>query len=253
MDLWENNVLEINDPNNPKLFFITKFINEELSNIEGDYVEFGVYKAKSLLTIAREVSKIKSSIICYGFDSFNGFPNNSLNHPNDEQINFEILYKKALINKNHYDKVKILKKHIAFKKSLSPENLTNLDLSNSSNFQVEKDIIETIYKKADYLKIRKNIKIHKCNFLDVKSYVKKLPDKISFCLLDADLYPSYKATLPLIWERLSSGGLIFLDEYYSLKFPGAKIATDEFVKEVKCNLFQLGITGDFERWAIRKD
>ena len=108
-------------------------------------------------------------------------------------------------------------------------------------------------KKADYLNIRKNIKIHKCNFLDVKSYVKKLPDKISFCLLDADLYPSYKATLPLIWERLSSGGLIFLDEYYSLKFPGAKIATDEFVKEVKCNLFQLGITGDFERWAIRKD
>ena len=33
MDLWENNVLEINDPNNPKLFFITKFINEDLSNI----------------------------------------------------------------------------------------------------------------------------------------------------------------------------------------------------------------------------
>ena len=72
------------------------------------------------------------------------------------------------------------------------------------------------------------------------------------CLLDVDLYLSYKATLPLVWERLSNNGLIFLDEYYSLKFPGAKIACDDFIKGNKCELIKLGITGSFERWAIKK-
>ena len=59
-------------------------------------------------------------------------------------------------------------------------------------------------------------------------------------------------TLPFNCERLSNNGLIFLDEYYSLKFPGAKIASDDFIKGNKCELIKLGITGSFERWAIKK-
>ena len=35
--------------------------------------------------------------------------------------------------------------------------------------------------------------------------------------------------LPIIFENLEPNGYINLDEYYSLKYPGAKIATDQFL------------------------
>jgi len=50
----------------------------------------------------------------------------------------------------------------------------------------------------------------------------------SCCLLDCDLYQSYRTALEYIWPRLSAGGFIFLDEYFSLKFRRARIACDEF-------------------------
>jgi len=71
--------------------------------------------------------------------------------------------------------------------------------------------------------------------------------------VDCDLYPSYKATLNFVWERLSPGGLIFLDEFYSLKFPGARLATMEFLKNKKASLkMAKKKRGDFERWYIIK-
>ena len=39
--------------------------------------------------------------------------------------------------------------------------------------------------------------------------------------------------LALVFNNLEDGGFINLDEYYSLKYPGAKIATDEFLKQNK--------------------
>ena len=72
-------------------------------------------------------------------------------------------------------------------------------------------------------------------------------------LCDCDLYESHKVALTFIWERLSRGGYIFLDEYYSLKFPGARIAINEFFDERQDKLFRHElIPGDFERWGVRK-
>jgi len=64
---------------------------------------------------------------------------------------------------------------------------------------------------------------------------------------------SYKVTLPFVWPRLAVGGYIWLDEYYSLKFPGARIATDEFFREKadKPRRHQRE-PGDFERWYVEK-
>ena len=45
-----------------------------------------------------------------------------------------------------------------------------------------------------------------------------------------------------------------LDEYYSLKFPGAKIACDEFFKENRIfPKFSKIRQGDFERWYVKKN
>ena len=48
--------------------------------------------------------------------------------------------------------------------------------------------------------------------------------------------------------------MIYLDEYYSLKFPGARIATDEFVKShgaAELERFQSDLA-EFERWGLWK-
>jgi len=49
--------------------------------------------------------------------------------------------------------------------------------------------------------------------------------------LDVDIYSSYKEALEFFYPRVSSGGIIAFDEYQSTtKYPGAKMAVDEFFK-----------------------
>ena len=77
--------------------------------------------------------------------------------------------------------------------------------------------------------------------------------KFFTALIDCDLYLSHKQALPFVWDRLVHGGYMFLDDYYSLKFPGSKIAIDEFFLD-KNNKPQTHMKKerDFERWFVRK-
>ena len=252
MHSWEYNVLQINQPNCPKLYFINKFINNHLNQIEGDYVEFGVFKGNSFLTIAYLLSLKNKYIMCHGFDSFEGFPEDVIDHEFDKIANFKKFHELGKITDEHYSDVIKLQKHKKFINNKYSNNLEHSDLSTNADFKTSLDLVNEIKRKAEYLKL-KNLRLNKCNFLDIESYIDKLPDKISFCLLDVDLYLSYKATLPLVWERLSNNGLIFLDEYYSLKFPGAKIATDDFCKKFKIKPKKhLTRIGEFERYYLTK-
>ena len=62
--------------------------------------------------------------------------------------------------------------------------------------------------------------------------------------IDCDLYDGYKQSLEFIWEFAKKRAYIHLDEYYSLKFPGAKIATDEFLKNKKNKVKKFKAKGD---------
>ena len=71
--------------------------------------------------------------------------------------------------------------------------------------------------------------------------------------MDCDLYQSYKITLPYVFKNLTKGGYIHLDEYFSFKYPGAKIAIDEFCKKFNIKpKKQLVSYGEFERWFLTK-
>ena len=64
----------------------------------------------------------------------------------------------------------------------------------------------------------------------------------------------YKTSLPFLYEKLNRNGYVYLDEYYSLKFPGAKIASDEFFSSKKEKpLMHEKVNGDFERWYFIKE
>ena len=82
---------------------------------------------------------------------------------------------------------------------------------------------------------------------------KNLPKRISVGLIDCDLYESYKISLESFWPNLVKGGKLFLDEYYSLKFPSARIFVNEFIKSNHdCKIKLEGHTDNFERWSLEK-
>ena len=62
------------------------------------------------------------------------------------------------------------------------------------------------------------------------------PKSIFFCMMDCDLYQSYVTSFKLVWPKLIKGDLIYLDEYCSLRIPGGRIASGEFLADKKCNL-----------------
>jgi O-methyltransferase len=82
------------------------------------------------------------------------------------------------------------------------------------------------FKKAN-LSLR-NVKIKKDWFSELKP--KDLPKQICFAFLDGDFYSSIQDSLNLIKEKISSGGIIIIDDYNNPALPGAKQATDHFLK-----------------------
>lgn len=57
----------------------------------------------------------------------------------------------------------------------------------------------------------------------------QIPDRIALLRLDTDWYSSTKHELVYLYPRLTSGGVIMIDDYGS--FMGARQATDEYLKE----------------------
>lgn len=76
-----------------------------------------------------------------------------------------------------------------------------------------------------------------------------------FCcvILDCDLYKSYLVSLEFFYPLLISNGVFILDEYYSDKYPLARLAVDEFCKNIpeKPEKFHIEVNG-WERWRIVK-
>ena len=55
-----------------------------------------------------------------------------------------------------------------------------------------------------------------------------IPDKIAFAFLDGDFYDSIFVSLKLVWPRMSSGGILLIDDYGREALPGAERAVHDF-------------------------
>ncbi len=78
------------------------------------------------------------------------------------------------------------------------------------------------------------------NFVFVKGFVqdtipKVVPDEISILRLDMDMYEPTKHALIHLYPRLSKHGVLIIDDYG--KWPGARLATDEYIEKQKLCLF----------------
>lgn len=245
-EVWEFNVLGIYDFNSPgKLKSYYDWIVRNHNKIDGDILEAGVFRGKSLLATGLLLKKLGSNKKVFGFDSFSGFP--PVYHSNDELSVFESLRDSGAISEEHYSKHLKLKK---YRSLLKDTEVTVENISSSVDFSDTSEAL--IYRKAEMLGLD-NIEIIKGDFSDTMIQEDFLGTKLMAGLLDCDLYNSYKIALPFIWERLESNGMVFLDEYYSLKFPGARIACDEFFSSRIEKPQQVPTSPrEFERWLAFK-
>ena len=214
------------------------FIIKNEKKLKGNLFEFGCFNGKTLLAQAIILKRLKSKKIVYGFDNFRGFPSY---HKFDS---FKYISKKKNVYQNHLI-IKNIREFILNKKVNEKNISQSLEFQNQSKKKLE--------RKIKKLRLN-NIKLIEGNFLEtVPKFFKKYKGKIMCVNLDSDLYESYKTVLPFAYENLIKGGYIHLDEYYSLKFPGAKIATDEFAKKKKIKIYKnRSFTWEFDRYYLKK-
>ena len=244
---YEFNVLGIlNYKKQTKLKVYYDWLRANHNCVDGDILEAGVYKGKSLLAPGLLMKSLNSNKIVYGYDSFSGFP--PVYAEQDDLSYFEKLYIEGKISADHLAQHHRRVKHRGFIKNAI---INEKNISSSETF--EDSSKHNILRKIDYLNLT-NIKLIEGNFTDTMNADAQGPDKISAALLDCDLYASYLAALEFIWPRLTSGGIIFFDEYFSLKFPGARIAVDEFLEPFSNDFTLKCYKSDdiFERWIAVK-
>jgi len=243
---WEFNILGIYNYKKPgQLSNYFHYIIEHHDHIEGDICEAGVFKGRSLLAAGLLLKELGSSKQVYGFDSFEGFP--PIYDDNDDISKFDQLVRDGKISEAHYAKIK---KNTKLRSFEIKADISVANISKSGNFSSAN--MEDIKRKIEFLELD-NIHLVPKPFAETMTDTQPAARKIMAALLDCDLYMSYKTSRPFEWQRLTLGGYISLDEYYSITFPGARIATDEFFadKADKPHMHKIE-PGDFERWYVRK-
>jgi len=242
MEYWEFGVLDIH---NPKCSTLTPYFSllEELQDIPGNILELGVAKGSSLITTGLILQELNSEKSVIGVDTFSGFPELS---SEDMPEAFLGLQQRGLITESHYLKVLHNWELVKLRGGkIHPSNIsTSQDFSSTS--------LDFVEKRIQSFKLSNRVRIHQANIVDfLDSQLKD--ETFSLVLLDVDLYLGYSKSLDFVFDKLTKKGVIYLDEYYSLKFPGPRLAVNEFIdRQPQAKLEQLPNWLDFERWIIRK-
>jgi len=171
----------------------------KIKKIDGDYVECGVWKGGNVLLFKKFLENEDfSQRNIYAFDTFEGMTNPD---ENDFEINTNISATKLLKN----DK----------KKETNVWGVCSLE-------NVKKNI-------SKYVNNLENIHFVKGPVEITLNEAKNIPKKISLLRLDTDWYQSTKKELEALYEKVSSGGVIIIDDYGH--WGGSKKAVDNFFSD----------------------
>lgn len=165
-------------------------------NIEGDFVECGVWKGGSCMLIALTLLKFGvSDRTIHLYDTFEG-----MTEPSDSDI---IAWNgRSVVEKWQSDKQGIT------------NNFTHWAVSLPN---VRKNILRTAYPEENLIFVEGPVET---------TLFQKVPDKISLLRLDTDWYESTKAELEVLYPVLEVGGVLVIDDYGH--FAGAKKAVDDY-------------------------
>ncbi len=180
------------------------------NNIKGDFIECGVCKGGSMMTIALTLlsMKVKNRDL-YLFDTFEGMP-----PPGERDIDLWGNPAKECSDENGYSK------------------------NNSSN---ETSLVNV--KRAMSLTGYPMERIHFVKGLVENTLPEKAPKKIALLRLDTDWYSSTNHEMVHLFPHLSSKGILIVDDYGHFK--GAKQAVDEYFQynKLKPFLHRIDYTG----------
>jgi len=204
----------------------------ENKNTNGNYVECGVFMGGTLMSAVNFTKENDINFNFIGVDTFEGFPEKTEHNENDLPQKFKSLYENNLISKEHFEKAKD-----------RTDNFNNTSHLEPSYFDND---FSKLFKFCDK---NKNVSLLKGAF---SSTLNGFDKKINILHIDCDLYESYLECLNKLYGNIVVGGSIIFDEYYSHKYPGARIAVNEFF-ENKTGYFEKYITPEgFERWCFIK-
>ena len=173
------------------------------NNLNGSYVECGVWKGGSCMMIAKTLIKMNQlNKEIWLYDTFDGMTN-----PTNEDIEVETNLKGMELLKN-IDKTTDKLNMWAY----APKDL------------VIKNMDSTGYEK-------KNIKYIKGKVED--TLISSTPKSIAMLRLDTDWYESTKIELEVLYPLIVSGGVLIIDDYGHFK--GARKAVDEYFISINEN------------------
>lgn len=243
-EAWELNVLGVYDVVSPHP---TTGLEEWFAflarsgDLDGDVCEFGVYRGRSLIGAALLLDMLGDERSIIGFDTFAGFPGLA-----DEDLpeRFAELAEQGRITRAHLARVHRNAELLA----ATGRSIDPMRSSTSGSFDATSRAL--IEERAAIVGVADRIDLFEGDFASSLAQTVNQDRTVSGVLIDSDLHDGYAAVLPWAWERLTPGGMIYLDEYYSLKFPGPRIAVDAFCAERDIRPTLLRRDGSFERWAI---
>jgi hypothetical protein len=176
--------------------FACKHVNSE--NVRGDFVECGVWRGGNSIIAADVFSRQSPMRKIYLFDTFAGMTRPTekdfrQRDGQDAMIDYLALQKETH-NEWCYASLSDVK-----------ANFSALNLLNQNVRFIQGDVAESLKEEST------------------------LPEVISVLRLDTDWYESTHAELEVLYPRLSSGGVLIIDDYGH--WGGAKRAVDEYFKE----------------------
>ena len=165
--------------------------------IDGDYVECGVWKGGNIILFKKfiEDEDENSKRKIFAFDTYGG-----MTEP----------------DKNDYD----ISNNIPANILLKDDKNKQTNLWGICNLENVKKNIQSCVNNIE------NIKFIEGPVETTLNTASNLPDKISLLRLDTDWYSSTKKELDVLYDRVTSGGIIIIDDYGH--WGGSKKAVDDF-------------------------
>jgi len=184
-----------------RMYLLSQAImNVKNNNLEGDFVECGVWQGGNILLYDLLNNHYNLKKIIFAYDTFDGMPipqkNDITHNGTSAQELMNLSERKDGKNDIHcLASLNLVKKNI-----LKYSNLNNIRFIEG---KVEKSLLNE----------------------------ENLPKKISILRLDTDFYSSTKKELEILYPRLESGGICIIDDYGYWR--GQRKAVDEYFGDQK--------------------
>ena len=166
------------------------------NNINGDFVECGVWRGGNLILFKIISEKLNLKRHIYAFDTFEGMP-----VPGKKDFDLKNINARKIFDKYKNKNIKWCYSDLEEVKN----NIAKFDPKYTDTFKFIKGKVEDTLLEND-----------------------NLPKEISLLRLDTDFYESTKKELEILYPRLVSGGVLIIDDYGHWK--GSKKAVDEYFK-----------------------